>query len=345
MADDLVGRSARRMLDELRLTAGPYAEFALSARKKYVDLRLRQDPEIRSLYVRAADQVANEIRKLKAETGANELKIKHLGQLEQSLRDEANRLSQRLTERIRSYVSQSAEAGGSIAFNITMSLLERAGIDKEPIRQIFARTNTQATEAIWARSFNGLTLSDRIWEKGDSFRRSVRDIIQEGVAAGQDPVKTARLLEKYVRTGRATITADYPEMMERMGGRIPEDLSYEALRLVRTETAAAFGEGTIVASRVSPSYRGMKWVLSGSHPVPDICDDLAEADHGLGKGVWPPGQEPPMPAHPNCLCFLVPVHEDPDDFTQRLIEWVNNPSSHPDLEDWYQNTYRRSTGA
>ena len=130
-------------------------------------------------------------------------------------------------------------------------------------------------------------------------------------------------------------------MMKRMAGRVPGDLCYEALRLARTEMTAAFGEGTIAAARVSPSYIGMKWVLSKSHPLTDICDDLAAHDEGLGRGVYSPGDEPPMPAHPNCICTLVPVHEEPEKFVERLKKWKENPASEPKLEDWYKNIYRQ----
>src|SRR5690606_5467940 len=183
----------------------------------------------------------------------------------------------------------------------------------------------QAVEAIWARTRNGLYLSDRIWEQGEKYRNAMRDIIQEAVATGQDAVKTARMLERYVRQGAMTLARDYPEMMKRMKGRIPGNISYEALRLARTEMSAAFGEGAIAAARVAPSYLGMKWVLSGSHPVPDMCDTLATYDSGLGSGVYPPGDEPPYPAHPNCLCALVPIHEKPEEFVERLKHWLEDP--------------------
>jgi len=129
-----------------------------------------------------------------------------------------------------------------------------------------------------------------------------------------------------------------------MGSRIPEDMCYEALRLARTEMTAAFGEGTVSAARVSPSYIGMKWVLSHSHPVVDICDTLSAHDEGLGRGVYSPGNEPPFPAHPNCLCALVPVHEDPEKFVQRLKKWINDPSSDQKLEKWYNNIYQEKLG-
>jgi hypothetical protein len=180
------------------------------------------------------------------------------------------------------------------------------------IREMFARVNRQAVEACWARTRDGLYLSDRIWRAGDNLRRAMRDIVQEAVATGQDAVETARLLQKYVRSDARTLARQYPEMMRRMEGRVPGNICYEALRLARTETTAAFGEGTVAAARVSPSYKGMKWVLSKAHPLRDICDDLAAVD------VYPPGDEPPYPAHPNCLCHLIPVHEEPEDFVKRL---------------------------
>src|SRR5690606_15678545 len=129
------------------------------------------------------------------------------------------------------------------------------------------------------------------------------------IAVGEDPVETARKLEKYVRRGKKTLAYEYPEMMERIGNRIPKDICYEALRLVRSETAAAYGEGAIAASAVTPSYLGMRWLLSNNSDPCHVCKKLAEADHGLGKGIYPPGAEPPMPAHPNCMCSLVPKHE------------------------------------
>jgi len=80
--------------------------------------------------------------------------------------------------------------------------------------------------------------------------------------------------------------------------------------------------------------------LSGSHPMPDICDTLSTYDSGLGPGVYPPGDEPPYPAHPNCLCALVPIHEEPEKFVERLKKWRDDPSSDQELEKWYNDIYQ-----
>src|SRR5690606_35078975 len=51
----------------------------------------------------------------------------------------------------------------------------------------------------------------------------------------------------------------------------------------------------------------------------------------------------------NCRCYTVPVAEPPDQFVDRLREWLDNPASHPDIEGWYRRfeaqlrgTFRRS---
>lgn len=326
-----------REINEIKDAAGAYRKWALDARKKYIDLRLHQDPEIRGLYIRSADRVAKELRRLALKTPSSYLRKRQLEELEAALRTEAERLTGNLTKAMGGYVEQAVDAGGGYSQSVTLDLFKKAGLDTAGLRTMFATVNRQAVEACWARTKKGLFLSDRIWRQGENFRNTMRDIIQEAVATGQDTVKTARMLQQYVRQGKSTLAANYPNMMERMKGRIPGDISYEALRLARTEMTAAFGEGTIAAARVSPSYIGMKWVLSKSHPLTDICDDLAAHDEGLGRGVYSPGDEPPLPAHPNCICTLVPVHEEPEKFVERLKKWRDDPTSDQELEKWYND--------
>ncbi len=331
-----------REIDEIKDTAGAYRKWALEARKKYIELRLRQDPEIRGLYIRAADRVSKELRKRVLKTPSSYLRKRQLEELEAALRTEADRLTGNLTKAFEQYIEQAVEAGGGYSQVIVLDLFKKAGMDITGLRTMFATVNRQAVEACWARTKKGLFLSDRIWQQGENFRNTMRDIIQEAVATGQDAVKTARMLQQYVRQGKSTLAANYPNMMERMKGRIPGDISYEALRLARTEMTAAFGEGTIAAARMSPSSKGIRWIISKSHSITDVCDEHAAHDEGLGKGVFPVDEVPPMPAHPHCLCTLVPVHEQPEDFVARLKRWEKDPKSEPGIERWYQNTYKKT---
>ena len=328
-------------IDEIKKAAGDYQKWALAARKQYIQLRLRQDKEIANLYIRSADRIAKELQQIGTTTVSGQIRKKHFEELEKSLRAEAERIQKGLAEAFVDYINSSTKAGVGYTQGAVLNLFDQAGL-KILIRKL--RGNKQAVEAIWARTRNGLYLSDRIWEQGEKYRTTMRDLIQESVAIGQDAITTARMIQRYVREGAMTLAKRYPNMMKRMKGRIPGNISYEALRLARTEMTAAFGEGAISASRVAPSYNGMKWVLSSSHPVPDICDTLSTYDSGLGPGVYPPGDEPPYPAHPNCLCALVPIHEEPEEFVARLKRWTENPESEPELEQWYQNIYKLGEG-
>jgi len=283
--------------------------------------------------------VAKELRQLTLKTQSSYIRKRQLEELEAALRAEADRLTGNLTKAFEQYIEQAVEAGGGYSQAVILSLFKKAGLDTTGLRTMFATVNRQAVEACWARTKKGLFLSDRIWVLGKNLEKAMRELIQEAVATGQDAVKTAKLLQQYARFGAMTLTRDYPEMMKRMKGRVPGNISYEALRLARTEMTAAFGEGTIAAARVSPSYIGMKWVLSHSHPMVDICDTLAEHDEGLGRGVYSPGDEPHLPAHPNCICTLVPVHEEPEKFVERLKKWRDDPSSDQELEKWYNDIY------
>jgi len=176
-----------REIDEIKDAAGAYRRWALEARKKYIELRLKQDPEIRGLYIRAADRVAKELRKLALKTPSSYLRKRQLEELEAALRTEADRLTGNLTKAFEQYIEQAVDAGGGYSQAIALDLFKKAGLGTAGLRAMFATVNRQAVEACWARTKKGLFLSDRIWEQGEKFRNPMRDIIQEAVPPGRMP--------------------------------------------------------------------------------------------------------------------------------------------------------------
>lgn len=322
-----------------------FARWVLEARSEFLRLRLRQEPALRKIYIDAADNIAREIRGLRP--GVSELTLNQLQVLETSLRREAERISKGVGDRLEADISRAVQAGASAPNQQMLNVIKVAGvlaIDPAKVQRGFGVVNSAAVEAIWARTHKGMMLSNRIWQTGDKATDAIRAILQDAVARGRDAVKVARDLERYVRHGAVTLTQDYPNMMERMKGRVPKNLSYEALRLARTEMSNAFREGMYAAGRTNPSYKGVRWLLSASHPIEDICDDFASADlYGLGPGGYPQGEEPPI-AHPNCLCYTVPIVEETQEFVERLERWSDDPESEPELEKWYNKVYKGYSG-
>lgn len=87
-----------------------------------------------------------------------------------------------------------------------------------------------------------------------------------------------------------------------------EKTRYFARRIARTELARAWHEGFIAKYNQDDDIVAYKWKLSSSHLVFDICDFYANADlYGLGKGVYPKNKVPILPAHPHCMCRLMPI--------------------------------------
>lgn len=94
-------------------------------------------------------------------------------------------------------------------------------------------------------------------------------------------------------------------------------VSYAAKRLARTEINNAYHSQAIDTARDKPWITGMRWHLSKSHPRRDRCNELSEADHGQGPGVYGLGQVPRKP-HPQCLCYVVPETLSVAEFNRRL---------------------------
>jgi hypothetical protein len=100
---------------------------------------------------------------------------------------------------------------------------------------------------------------------------------------------------------------------------VPGGISYAAKRLARTELNNAFHYQQIQDAQEKPWVAGMKWRISGSHPEPDICDKIAK-NHSRGKeaGVYNKDEVPDKP-HPQCLCSLIPVVMEQEEFLQGLL--------------------------
>lgn len=193
----------------------------------------------------------------------------------------------------------------------------------------FQRKALRVFERTWEYERYGRTLSARIWDITDSNMKSINQILSSGY--GEDVKHVAEALTQYVKEGARTLSKQYPNMMARMAGRIPGNLNYEALRLARTELASAYLDAAKESYRDNPAVRAGKWLLSNTHPIPDVCDEYATADYyGLGSGVFPIDELPSLP-HPNCLCCTAPVTIEHDELVSELTEWLDGGRVIPEM--------------
>ena len=153
---------------------------------------------------------------------------------------------------------------------------------------------------------NGHRLSDRIWRVSQRTRDRVDALIADGIRTGRSATAIARDLETFIRPDRGNLRTMKP---------FGRNTSFDAMRLARTEITRAHGQASLVAARMNPYVDQMDWVLSGSHPREDICDELAAGS------PYDLNDVPPYPAHPHDLCTLIPrVGPNTREVTNQLRE-------------------------
>lgn len=76
--------------------------------------------------------------------------------------------------------------------------------------------------------------------------------------------------------------------------------------IARTETAFADSRGNMIAYKESGVVSGKEWILGSEHDQEDECDDnVAAGVIGLDDDF--PSGDTEAPAHPNCVCDVLPV--------------------------------------
>jgi hypothetical protein len=312
-----------------------YVRLVSSARSQYLSNRITLAQIVRNTYGQYADAVEREIRRL----GTHGLKAVQLQQLEKSLRIEQMKLAEGLTANFQSTLEGIVELGTNPSKHV---LIDNAkGVFKQAdIEAFFVKVNADAVNYyLMATESRGLSLSEALWGISEEANKAIMGIIRDSVATGADAFKTASLLGNYIQ-GSGTAQRALIRQLKDGGIKkyyVPKDVKYEALRLVRTETSKAFAGGVYKGGQANPFYLGINWVLSASHDITDICDDYA------AQGFFPAGEEPDIP-HPQCMCSQVPVYSSPEEASDDLQEWQSDPSSHPDIEDWYRDTYLPALG-
>jgi hypothetical protein len=164
------------------------------------------------------------------------------------------------------------------------------------------------------REIGGMTPPERIKRIQDGTTRIVRAIVEQGVAEGQSSMQIAQTIEQYIRPTEADLKVkpyDYlrkkfPTIKASELARVPPgSVSYNSFLIARTESQFTFRQSVLDIQRDKPWQQGFKWNLSRSHEMPDICDEWAKANNGMGAGVY---DEKNLPlGHPNDMCFVTTV--------------------------------------
>lgn len=163
--------------------------------------------------------------------------------------------------------------------------------------QASARANV---DAFISREENTLQLSARIWRQSELSTGLLQTEIKKGLLRGLSAEELAGRVAPLLKPG------------------VPGGISYNAMRLARTEINNAFHFTQIRYTREMPWVDGYQWNKSRSHNHVDVCDERANGNHdGIGRGVYKK-KNVPGKAHPHCFCFLTTVSVAPGKFESQL---------------------------
>lgn len=193
---------------------------------------------------------------------------------------------------------------------------------------------------------DGMNLSGRIWKWDRESRDGINQVLMDGIANQRSAWDVAKGLEQYLganedcprwtstrlygRTKSQIAAGDTTGLVSRpCDGR---GVSYNALRLARTEIQKVHALATDRIMSAQPWVEKEKVHLSAAHPETDICDDVVGGGE-KGEGIYEVGTIE-LPLHPNCLCYKTAVLMDEKEFTSGLRDWLRGTSTWPEMDSY-----------
>ncbi len=196
---------------------------------------------------------------------------------------------------------------------------------------------------------DNLRFSTRIWRFDRESRSGINSAIMAAVTDQKSAWQLAQDLEQFLGAGEDCPRWTYTRLNrvsaaekakgDPRGFLNGEDcsgkgVSYNALRLARTEIQRAHHLANDNRMAAMPWIEQERIVLSASHPEPDECDEVANGGED-GKGIYPKGTVS-LPLHPHCFCNKVAV-QDLQAFGDQLGEWVRTGQGFAAMDEYKAN--------
>lgn len=193
---------------------------------------------------------------------------------------------------------------------------------------------------------DSLNLSQRIWRIDRDARDGINAVLLNGVSKSDSAWNIAQQLEQFLGASqdcpRWTSTRLYGRTKTQIAqgdttGLVSQPcdgkgVSYNALRLARTEIQKAHALATDRVMMAQPWVKKEQVRLSAAHPEEDICDDVTTGGEG-GQGIYEVGTIE-LPLHPNCLCYKTAVLMDEKAFASQLRGWMQGSESWPEMDQY-----------
>lgn len=224
------------------------------------------------------------------------------------------------------------EKSFAIGSETDRAFMIKAGLEPVQVDGIILEVNRRLLETTINRTYqDGYNFSTRIWRAGKATQNDIKKVLDLGIANNRDPFQVARDIQTYVADGKVKLMKSYGKLKQgtaEFANRIPEDIDYRAMRIVKTETYTSLRDTELLSGEANPGTTGFyRWVLNVSRGNWECgCPDLASGGPYTFDTV-------PSNPHPNCSCYLQAVLRDQREFISDLQRWISGDSV-PYLDDW-----------
>ena len=309
--------------------------------------------QAKRVYARAANEAARQIA-LHLEAGHSELTVDAWRNLERQLRATQATIARDIETIIKTGVRLSASRFTALHVRRmqdmvgVMARLPHTGkpITAEGLRGIgLAVNNRVVLDMIQRIGAKGYSFSDRTWRAATNWANDVKNVVSVGIGQGLAPAKIARSLTRYTRDGKIALARNFgpnvsdkprkgmtPEQLKAWQ-RIPNNIDYRALRIVRSEMYMSIQNAQARAGDSNPGCTGwFNWTN-----IPGRLDWDCPCEEYQRNSPYRYEDIPDYP-HPNCQCTIDPIMRDEDQFFDDLVKWGNGtPIDY--LDEWYNEHY------
>lgn len=286
--------------------------------RKLVRKLLQTDQQTLAIYKQYIDRIAPILSKYRQNTNGVIIRVQ---ELDRQLQGEAARFHKDLSGVIKENQAWAWAMSNDKNDEIIRALIGKNTISKVIEKGLMQR-NVDAFNVFQKRKYDGLQLSDRIWDLANGNQKIMDFYLDNGLASGksaqaisqdirqllQDPEKLFRRVRD-PKTGELKLSKNAKDYHPGQG-RYKSSVQ-NARRLARTEVNMAYRTADQERWNQMDFILGYEVKLSDRHPAPDICD--------FAKGKYPK-EFKFVGWHPNCLCYAVPVLPDKETFLDSLID-------------------------
>jgi hypothetical protein len=324
------------------MTSDQYYRLYKQARSQSALISLRAQVELRSLYIKASKQAADKLKDA-LNPGKRELSESEWNELSRQLKDAKLTLTDGITA-----IAVATVAAGAILYPKVNAAYLKANIKSESITdsgldKLASVQTRRAVESMSTRTYGtGKAFSTRVWGAKDDWEASIRKIVEEGIKIGRDPAKIAKDIQVYTADGRVALANRWAQIERGTPGwynRLPKNLDWRGVRLIRSELQASIQQAEIISGEENPGGTGKyKWLLG---PGLNHCDTCL----GYSTQIFTKETIPSYP-HSNCGCVAELILRDRAQFVKDLKSWESGDINADNryIDQWYTNIYQPAQG-